>query len=128
MSTLQQSLAATALRMLQKYGAQYTLTRSNVAHNDVTGVATVGTPFSSPVYAAVLPMSASKMFFDDKLRDAAIRGKLRYLIMAASGMTLTPRPGDTIPIKSETFKLLGATPVDPDSSGEVIYKCGAELI
>lgn len=133
---------ATALRLIAKKGATFTLTRyvdgsdgvddavsppENPWDADLTDQTDEGENDATTTYTAsavVLPYSAPRG--SDTL-DAAEVSKMRWFIMAASGCDLEPRAGDTVTVEGKVFSILGMTPLNPDGQSPIIYKAVIQL-
>ena len=113
-------------RLLEK-GGSFTMTRDEVTRDRSTGTnTTVST--TQTVMAVVLPSSSSDTTFtrfDDKYKDAMVKGRWRSLLVAGKDLTFEPREGDKIAISSENYRIVGAMPLNPADDGAIIYTVGA---
>lgn len=114
------SAAATAVRLLQQYGAPTTLTKkANTVASAAAGTVTkVETPYT--VIAAVLPYSGAR---DEKFSDALIWGKLATVLVAANGAR--PAVGDDIAVDGGPASVIGVTPIAP-AGVPVLYTCSVQ--
>ena len=116
-----------AYEMLEEFGASFTMTRDEVTHNPIGGTnTTVST--TQTVKAVVLPSSSSDTTltrFDDKYKDAMVKGRWRSLLVAGKDLTFEPREGYKIAISSENYRIVGAMPLNPSDDGAIIYTVGA---
>jgi hypothetical protein len=98
---------ATALRLLQQYGADTTLTKKSPSSVTAGGVVTK-TETPSTVTACVLPYSGAR---DEKFSDALIQGKLRTVLIAAD--RAVPSVGDDIVVDGGPASIIGVTTLAP---------------
>lgn len=126
-------LQATALRLIERFGASAVLTRSNNSSTNIDPVTGAVTPHSSSTgnFKAVTVASNSKDDFDNKIiGEAALIGKsARFFAAAPSGTSIVPSgQGDTWSFDSVTYKILGCTPVAPaGSSSIIVYRIGCAV-
>lgn len=100
-------LAATALRLLTKYGAQYTFTTyTQGAYNVGTGTNSVTTS----TYTKYAVKDTYSLF--EQNNTAVQKGDLR-LIAENGDYTV----GDTVVIDSETWRIMSADPIKPAATG-----------
>lgn len=124
MNVLYVKARATALRLIKKNGASFSLYRFTNTVDAVAGSAAV-VANRGTVYAVVLPASKGTIeAFDNRYADELISGKIRFAICAAKGATLTPIAGDVMSYSDEYWQIMGSTPLDPDQSGAIILKFG----
>lgn len=128
---------ATALQLIAEAGKEYSLKRFV---DGVEGVDTDASPPENPwdadftdqldpgdddpttyqATAVVLPYRAGRG--SDTLKDnIAETASMRWFLMAASGMTQTPRAGDEVTIEGEAWSILGLTTLGPDGTA-IIHK------
>lgn len=101
----------TAYRQISKYGAAATLTRPVTSSVNAAGTVTMGTSLTTTTVGTFLPLSEYTDNREEQ-RTLAQRG-VRYFAMAARGMTLEPRPHDTLTIGSDTWDIESSTPINP---------------
>lgn len=123
--------AATALRLITKFGTSLPIKRLT-STNDApeTLEPSEQTETEGTILAVVLPSKASSMTIpngeaDNKFREAAIKGKLRFILAAAKGATFVPDVDDEITVTNEgIFQIIGCTPLNPAGT-PIVYKIGA---
>lgn len=122
--------AATALRLLTKFGRAVTVTRSTrTATSDEDDAATVTTTLSATLLS--VPASGGTVeAFDDRVRDLYVRGKLRFFISTPTdGASGTPvAEGDVVPWDGSSYRVNGVTNVKPDGATLLVQKFGASLV
>lgn len=117
--------AATALRLLARFGQELTLTRTTPGtYNPATGGTTDDVTTTQTVTAAVLP-AGSGMSFDDSLKDMLVKGKLRQVLISAltpagASLTFAPAPLDLLTLEGADWEVEGVTPLNP-SGTPVMY-------
>lgn len=86
---------------------------------------------TSNTFGVVLPSNNSTLTLlgldDHILADPLQRQSFRYVILAASGMTLAPIVQDVLITALGPWRILGVTPLDPAGDGAIIYSVGATL-
>lgn len=127
--TFYQKSAATALKLITKFGQTVTIKRVVSTPDPVTGSAT-SMEVNGTLKAVVLPVaSTAKSLFteaDNNLREALIRGKIRFILAAASGATFQPVANDVVVVGSETYTLIGCAPLNPAGT-PLVYKMAGLL-
>jgi hypothetical protein len=119
-------MAATATRLITKYGRSVTIKRYTPSVNGTTGVVTKGAATStSTASVVVLPSTKGTIeAFDNRREDVSLAGKqLRFLEIAASSITFEPLPNDEVTMDSATWLVLGCTPVNPAGTA-LVYGVG----
>jgi hypothetical protein len=123
--------AASALRGIKRNGQAMTLYRPTLGSYDpVNPAAAVPTVDSScPAFGLVLPASNGTIeAFDDRiLSDPARRQSFRFVILAGSGLTLKPQAEDLLSTAEGVYRLLGATGLNPNGQGFILFNCGCTL-
>ncbi len=101
----------TAYRQIVKYGAAATLTRPVTSSVSAAGQPTMGTSLTTTTVGTFLPLSA---YTDNRDEQRALAQKgVRFLALAARGMTLEPRPHDVIAIGGVNWRVESSTPINP---------------
>lgn len=129
------TLQATALRLIDRFGAAAVLTRSNHSSSNidpVTGAVTSHTPSTGNFKAVTVPASKGTMeSFDNRIIGMSAQiGKLfKFFIATPNGTILVPSgQGDTLTFDSTVYKILGCTPVAPaGSSSIIVYRIGCAV-
>lgn len=119
------SLAATANRLIADAGRAVTFSRYSPTVDGVTGRVSKGIPVTSTANVVVLPASKGTVqAFDNRLEDLSLAGKqLRFLKVAALGMTFEPRSLDEVTFDGAAWQVLGCTPVNPAGTA-LVYGVG----
>lgn len=111
--------AATALRLLQRFGATATLTRPGVSGYDPETGAVTATPVVDGCTAAVFP-------YEDKHVDGSlILSTDQQALIAASGLS-EPRPGDVLAWGGKGLTVVKAKNLGP-SGVMVLYEVQVRL-
>lgn len=86
------------------------------------------TPSKHPASALVMPASAGAIqAFDIRFEGGTmIESNLRSLMIGATDLEITPKPGDTVQFAGETWTLLGNTPLMPDGKTVIYHQCTAK--
>lgn len=118
--TIYDRAAASALRMLTKYGSSGTLRVVTVGEYDPnTG--------SAPTTENDYPVSVAKFDFDLRMSGTTfapgtvIIGGDKQIFMAAQGLAVTPAPGNKIIIGSETWNVEGVKELKPAAT-PILYE------
>jgi hypothetical protein len=124
-------LQGTAYRLVSRFGTLVTVARSNSTTNPVTGAVTVLPPTTGEFYAVNPPASKGTIeAFDNRLigMAAEIGKSVRFFILEPKSSTMEPQANDTLTIDSETFNILGCTPVAPAGrASTIVYKVGVAV-
>lgn len=126
------NLAATSLRLVTRYGTTATLGRKSAGtFNPVTGsYSGAQTNTTGTIRCVVLTYTVEgvKQLFtgetraDNGIMEAFKQGRLRKLIIAASGAPFEPAAGDTVTgLESAEWTVLGVNPLKPDQTTPLIY-------
>jgi gentisate 1,2-dioxygenase len=130
MATYDQKAADLALRLIKAKGAPRSFARIVATPNPVTGEATEVTT-NGTMQAVVLPAKSSALNAlsgdTDNWIEAVIRGKGRFLLAAAKGITFEPETGDIIDLEAKKWRIIGITPLRPANIA-ILYKIGAILV
>lgn len=127
---------ATALRLIEAKGASLTLTRNPEAvdtgasenpwdadFTDQTGAGANDEALTYTIKAVILPERGGRdLGFEE---GAAVETSARKLLVAASGLAITPRPGDKIAIGGDDFHVIGVSTLDPDGAGAIYHRVTA---
>ncbi|MDC1268152.1 hypothetical protein N8Z76_00305 [Gammaproteobacteria bacterium] len=114
---------ASALRLITKFGQTVTVNRLSGAYSPTAG--TIGSGNSS--YTAVVvtvPASSNPNSLDDSLKEDLTKGRLRFFLMAASGLSVVPTSGDRVEFESKEWETFGVTPLNPGGTA-IMYFVGA---
>lgn len=118
-------MATLASDLIGQFGREMTFTRTPKTANGAIGSATSGTATTTKGKVVVLPASKGTIeAFDNRTEDGSLAGQeLRYLKIAALGMSFVPRKLDTVYFDSATWQVLGCTPVNPAGT-PIVYGAG----
>lgn len=118
-------MAKLANDMIGQYGREMTFTRTPKTANGPIGSATPLDPLVTKGKVIVLPASKGTIeAFDNRSEDGSLAGReLRYLKIAALGMSFVPRKLDTVSFDGATWQVLGCTPVNPAGT-PIVYGAG----
>lgn len=123
--------AETALRLITRFGASLNIKRlTNTNDAPETLAPSTQTTTSGTIKAVVLPGKSTTLGIlngeaDNKLKDAAVKGKLRFILGAAKNATFAPDADDEIEVPGEGwFQIIGCTPLNPAGT-PIVYKIGA---
>lgn len=119
MSTFYGRAAATALRLIQDKGKTLTLSKpSTGAYSPFAGeYGTTTAGATGTAKGVILPVNEVT---DNALMADLVAGKLRKIILAAEGSPFEPEAGDDIQDGSDTYEVLGCTPLKPAST-HILY-------
>lgn len=132
MSNVYQPQIEAAEKLIAAKGQAMTLYRlGTVAAYDPVNPASAALTVAaqSPVSGVVLPASNGTIeAFDNRiLNDPAQRRSFRFVILAAKQLTLVPQAGDILQTAEGLYRLLGATPLNPNGQGAILYNVGCTL-
>lgn len=114
---------ATAQRLLQRKGRRITLTRPGQGTIDeVAGTRTPGGDLTATFNVVGLPPGKSAEYQIGTLLGRVIE----QFYMARVTGSLDPLPGDVIPWKGTTLKLIWVATYDPDASGAILHMAYGE--
>jgi len=118
-------LANMASTLITRFGRAVTFTRTGKTAAGVDGTVTEGTPSTSTGYAVILPSSSgSGAAFDNRLEDGSLaHRRLRFLQVAAQGMSFEPKALDAVTFDGSTWEVVGCTPVNPAGT-PLVYGVG----
>lgn len=119
--------AATALRLIERFGRSFTLTRlaPGTGPTQNPGPAL---PSSYSVKGVTLPATNGKKQFDNWLVPGTlITDQMRYVIIAAKDLSIQPESSDYYTFDGYDWELLGATPLAP-AGVTILYKTGCRRI
>lgn len=126
-------LVASALRSIGNAGLTVSFSRKSAAQaydpvaGEFTGAAIADQTWDAS--AVVLPATIQRFRgLDNKLADdnALVLAKARYLLVAADGKP-EPQPEDRVAFFSETWRVVGCTPIAPDGTA-IVYQVGVILL
>lgn len=124
---------AEALAMIDEFGLDATLVRSpedvdtaggeepwRADFTDQAGAGGNDQPATYPIKAVVLPYKRGRgaEAFDE---SEALITRHRSLLIAASGLSVSPEPGDIVKITEEDWMVIGSTSLAPDGT-PIIYR------
>ena len=112
--------AADALQSIREAGKEYAISRPAPTFDNLTGQATANTPLTGTITAIVLPKYKGTPY-DDKMIEAARRGRLKTMIVAAQGATFKPEALDEITIGADEWQVVGSTELAPDGLAILYY-------
>lgn len=126
MSDLYVTSAASALSLLQRLGKTLTLTRDGGGTFDpaLGKYTSTASDTTASVSGVILPVTKVE---DNSLLADLIQGRLRRIIIAASGLTFEPRARDKITDGSTNLEVLGSTPINPAGT-PIIHRILARVI
>ena len=109
------AIAQDALAAIEEAGRSVTLARLSKTLDPVTGAVSATTCVKGSVSLVVLAASKSDLpeKQSDALMEALLQGKLRKLLIAASGVPFEPAPVDIASFDSAYWRVLGCTPLNP---------------
>lgn len=122
--------AATALRLIAKFGGNITIKHTDNTVDPVAGTV-VKSETSQVLKAVLLPItSMPKQVLteaDNRLIEAMVFGKDRFILAAAKGATFEPNSTDIITVNDELYSIIGCVPLKPTTTA-IIYKIGAKFL
>lgn len=126
--TFYEQSAATALSLITRFGQSLAIRRVSNVPNIATGEATP-TNTDGTITAVVLPAKTTGLnalagdLDNQALVEAVIKGKGRFLLVAASGAPFAPDADDRVTFESASWRVLGSTPLNPAGT-PIVYKVG----
>lgn len=121
MSTFYDEAIATALAAITEAGQTWTLARFTKTFDPVVGSTSAIVATKGSVAAVVLPLNKTdKNELDDTLMEALRAGKLRKLLVAASGVPFAPAGTDVFVRGAEVWLAKGSTALAPAGTA-IIY-------
>lgn len=113
--------AKTALRLIAKFGQTMNMHAVASSYDAPTGVRSDVVLSTNVVTAVVLPSSTQETFAtDDSFAEDLRLGRLRFLTIAARGLTFAPEPGKYLEFEGGFWEIHGVTPLSP-AGVPVIY-------
>lgn len=104
--------------------------RVSKTFNQVTGATDTVTQATGNIQAVILPFAATPKSIlaeaDNKIIEALVSGKIRFIIGAAKGAPFEPVANDILTIGANTYTLLGCSPLAP-AGVPIIYKMVAQI-
>ena len=117
--------ARDALALIQEFGQEVQMTRvSGGTFNPGTGATTGAITETQTVTLVTVPASGLVTKFDDALKEQFVKGRLRFFIAAALGLTFAPAPGYKLTYEGKQWELFGSTPLSPAGT-PIIYEFAA---
>tara|TARA_R110001606_G_scaffold95625_2_gene211586 strand:+ start:287 stop:688 length:402 start_codon:yes stop_codon:yes gene_type:complete len=117
----------TAARLIDKFGETVNLLRYDATYDPVTGQTSSEVSQITEATLVSLPASQGTVeAFDNRTKEAFIKGKLRFFIVAAKNLSFLPLPGDYISFESALWEIMGSTPLNPAGTA-LIFRVGAQL-
>ena len=118
---------STAARLIDKFGETVNLLRYDATYDPVTGQTSSEVSQITEATLVSLPASQGTVeAFDNRTKEAFIKGKLRFFIVAAKNLSFLPLPGDYISFESALWEIMGSTPLNPAGTA-LIFRVGAQL-
>lgn len=113
--------AATATRLLTKFGLATTHNSiAEGAYDPATG--TVGTTTTAQSGISVLLEYSTKEKGEFQQAGTAVDASTRKLLLSVSGITVAPKPADTVVFNSVTYTILQVATLAPGGT-PVLYEC-----
>jgi hypothetical protein len=121
-------MAATALRLITKYGKTTTVTFNRYAPSVSApgGTVTKGSATNtSTATVVVVPIGrGSGAAFSNRLEDGTLADQtLSQIKVAASSMTFEPKSMDEVSMDSLTWQVVGCSPINPAGT-PIVYDVG----
>lgn len=103
-------------------GILATLSRVTSTYDETEGEETVTGVQTDPVAVVNLPASESmRQQFENRIIEDYKKGKIRFFLIAAKGLTFELESGDLLFFNSKVWEVAGATPLDPDGASPIIH-------
>ena len=119
--------ARTALRLITKFGQTGSLVRTTGGSYDAATGTTTGESerIESIKYAEVPKLQdISNAGYLNQYQEDIVKGKVRFMLIAAQGVSSQPEAGDILRDSSRIdWEFLGCTPLSP-AGIDIIYKAG----
>lgn len=121
-------IAEGALTAIRDAGTKVVITRMTKTLNPTTSEVTEAVELSAEFDVVILPAKKAnavahfQVGFDNGYVEALRAGKVRALLVAASGAEFQPQQGDSAVFAGLTWRLLGCTAIDPTGASPVIFK------
>lgn len=120
------AIADNALAAIQEAGREIVVKRLAKDNDAITGAAESATAIVGTVWLVVLPVKSSVAEkLERRLQQALTEGRLRMLLVAASGAPVDLAPNDVFEIDGEYCHARGVTPLNPGGT-TLIYSVIAE--
>ena len=124
------SISNTAADLISRFGKDITLQHeTGGAFDPVTGIESGTTVQEQTIKAVVLPASGGKVQALDiryNLGSLVIK-RLNYFLISGQDLTFEPQPDDSAVIEGETWTVLGATPLNPNSGDPIIHEVAIRI-
>lgn len=121
-------IAAGALTAIQEAGATVVISRFAEAYDPVTGESIATLDVTGTFAAVILPakkanaIAGFQVGFDNSYAEKLRAGKVRALLIAATGAPFAPKQGDVATFAGQDWELLGCTSLNPALTVPIIYK------
>jgi hypothetical protein len=115
--------AADALASIKDAGGEFEIFRPSQTFDNATGLPTDTPTASGKIAAIVLPKYKGPVF-EDAMREALVRGKMKTLLAAAKGAPFKPAPLDVVKINGTHWQVIGCTELAPDGETPIIFNIG----
>lgn len=103
-------------------GVLASISRVTSSYDETEGQETITAVQTDTVAVVNLPASESlAQQFENRIIEDYKKGKVRFFLVAAKGLTFEPESGDLLFFNSKVWELDGATPLDPDGTTPIIY-------
>lgn len=125
-------IASGALTAIREAGTKVAIRRYTTAFNETTSESVPTLELDGEFDLAILPakkanaIAGFQVGFDNSYAEKLRAGKVRALLIAASGAPFVPKQGDVAEFGDATWELLGCTSIDPSNAVPVVFK--AEVV
>ena len=120
--TFYENMAAVALRLITDKGQSLPIRRISKTFDPVTSTTSAATKVTGTIKTVIVPFNKDdKANMDNRLAESLAKGRLRKLIVAASGLTFAPEPMDVIDFESGQWQVEGVTPISPAGTPLVYF-------
>lgn len=108
------SVAQDALETIAEFGLDMLVTRGKHVSDPVAGTVSRTVTHSQTLPGVILPASEKNLQSLDirLMQDVTAGTDTRYCILAAKGSSFTPEPSDLVEFFSETWLVIGCTPLN----------------
>lgn len=109
--------------LIKRFGQAATLRRTTEGtKNRVAGTITGATSTDYTIRSVTLPASSSRTsMLDDSYKEELIGGRIKFVLVSAKDLSVTPKQGDHFVLNSETWEVMGATSLAPGGTN-VLFK------
>lgn len=117
--------AASARRLIEKFGASWTISRAYDDHDPITGIVDTAAPFAGPIAMVLLPVKGKSVEgMDDQLAYGLARDSQKMGIAAADGAPFEPRAADIVSLDNDRWEVLSCFTLNPSGTSPVIHYLG----